>query len=69
MNAKSGDIREDILSALSTSKIGMTITDTAKKTGYNYMTVSKYLAILEAAGKVRFFQIGMAKLFRKRIST
>ena len=44
--------------------IGLTITDVSKALNINYSTSSKYLAVLEAEGKVVHRDVGMAKLFR-----
>jgi predicted transcriptional regulator len=57
------DVKRDILKALSKHPEGLTITETADIVSINYMTTSKYMAILEAAGLIIFRQVGMAKLF------
>ena len=57
------DKKEYILKTLREHLGGLTITQIAKLTKLNYMTASKYLAILEAVGKVECRKIGMAKLF------
>lgn len=64
MKSKAEGIKRELLLVLSRNPEGLTVTDAARLLPYNYMTVSRYLAILEAKGKVEFIQIGMAKLYR-----
>jgi len=59
MNAKNR-----IFQLLKVNKDGLTITETSKKLKIHYITASKYLAVLEAEGKLKHRDIGMAKLFR-----
>ena len=57
-------IKSKILKLLSRHPEGLTVTQASKKSRLNYMTVSRYFAILHAEGKVDYVQIGMAKLYR-----
>jgi len=57
-------IRDRILELLKKQKEGLTITDVTKFLQIHYSTSSKYLAVLEAEGKVIHRDIGMAKLFK-----
>ena len=57
-------IKSKILKLLSRHPEGLTVTQASKRSGFNYMTVSRYFAILRAEGKVDYVQIGMAKLYR-----
>ena len=58
-------IKEEILRVIECSKEAPTIKDIAFTTGYSRPTVSKYLALLLAEGKVSVRVVGPAKLFRK----
>jgi len=58
-------IKEEILRVIECSKEAPTIEDIAFTTGYSRPTVSKYLALLSAEGKVSVRIIGPAKLFKK----
>jgi len=64
IDRRPGAIKSKILKLLSKHPAGLTITETSKRSALNYMTVSKYLAILRAEGKVDYVRIGMAKLFK-----
>lgn len=66
MGTKAERIEKELLLLLSRFPEGLTVTEATKRTGYNYMTVSRHLAILEARGKVEPLQIGMAKLYRAK---
>ncbi len=57
-------IKNRILNLLQKQKEGLTITDVTKILQIHYSTSSKYLAVLEAEGKVIRRDIGMAKLFK-----
>jgi uncharacterized membrane protein len=57
------DIQKDILSLIRNSGNGMMIEDISKNIGISRVTASKYLAILEAVGKVKHREVGRAKLF------
>lgn len=57
-------VKDRILKLLETNREGLTITDTSKRLGIHYITASKYLAVLEAEGRVKRRDIGMAKVFR-----
>ena len=57
-------IKDRIFQLLKENKDGLTITDTSKILKIHYITASKYLAVLEAEGKLKHRDIGMAKLFR-----
>ena len=59
-------IKNRILKLLQKQKEGLTITDVTKILQVHYSTSSKYLAVLEAEGKVVHRDIGMAKLFKLR---
>ena len=58
------DIKGKLLGILKKNEEGLTITDMTKLLNFNYSTVSKYLAILEAEKRVESRRIGMAKLFK-----
>jgi DNA-binding IclR family transcriptional regulator len=53
-----------ILKILKKNPQGLTTTEISKNSSTNIMTASKYLAVLEALGKVEYRKIGMAKLFK-----
>ena len=57
-------IKDRILKLLQKQKEGLTITDITRLLQIHYSTSSKYLAVLEAEGKIVRRDIGMAKLFR-----
>jgi len=57
-------IKDRIFQLLKVNKEGLTITETSKKLKIHYITASKYLAVLEAEGKLKHRNIGMAKLFK-----
>jgi len=57
-------IKNKILKLLQKQKQGLTITDVSRILQIHYSTSSKYLAVLEAEGKVVCRDIGMAKLFK-----
>ncbi len=52
-----------IMKALQGEQLGMTIEETSKKLNLHRITVSKYLAVLEARGYVSYKKVGKAKLF------
>jgi predicted transcriptional regulator len=56
-------VKDKIFHLLKINKDGLTITETSKKLKIHYTTASKYLAVLEAEGKLKHRDIGMAKLF------
>jgi predicted transcriptional regulator len=56
-------IRDKILKILRKHQEGLTITDVSKVSHIHYTTASKYLAVLEAEGRIIHRDIGMAKLF------
>lgn len=58
------DIKNHIIEVLKEHSDGLTILDVAKLTGRNRLTVSKYLAILEAEKIVECNKIGVSKIFR-----
>ena len=57
-------IKNRILHLLKVNKDGLTITETSKELNIHYITTSKYLAVLEAEGKIKRRDVGMAKLFK-----
>jgi len=57
-------IKKEIIKTLKSHSDGLTITDISKILHIHYTTASKYLAVLEAEGKIVHRDIGMAKLFR-----
>ena len=57
-------IKDRIFQLLKVNKDGLTITETSKKLKIHSITASKYLAVLEAEGKLKHRNIGMAKLFK-----
>ena len=57
-------IKREILKMIENAEETPTIKDIARATGYSRPTVSKYLALLSAEGKVSFRVVGPAKLFR-----
>lgn len=59
-------VKNRILKILKNYEDGLTITDVSRLLGIHYTTASKYLAVLEAEGKVVHRRIGMAKLFRMK---
>ena len=59
-------IKKKIFRLLQKKREGLTITDVTRVLGIHYSTSSKYLAVLEAEGKIVRRDIGMAKLFRLR---
>jgi DNA-binding IclR family transcriptional regulator len=56
-------IKDRILKLLRLSPQGLTITEVTKILQIHYSTSSRYLAVLEAEGKIIHRDIGMAKLF------
>jgi len=58
------EIKDRIIKLLEINKEGLTITETSNKLKIHYITASKYLAVLEAEGRIKHRDIGMAKLFR-----
>lgn len=59
-------IKNKIFKLLQNRREGLTITDITKLLRIHYSTSSKYLAVLEAEGKIIHRDIGMAKLFKLR---
>jgi predicted transcriptional regulator len=57
------EIKERIFQAIKQSD-GLSISDVARLLHLNYITSSKYLAVLEAEKRITHRQIGMAKLFK-----
>jgi predicted transcriptional regulator len=57
-------VKDRIFRLLKGNKDGLTITETSKILKIHYITASKYLAVLEAEGKISRRNVGMAKLFR-----
>lgn len=62
------NVKDDILKLLQKHPEGLTITNVSNLLGINYMTVSKYLAVLEALGEIQHMRVGMAKLFKLTVS-
>ena len=58
------NIKNHIIEILKEHQNGLTILDVAKLTGRNRLTVSKYLAILEAENIVECNKIGVSKICR-----
>ncbi len=58
------EIEDCILKEL--GKRSATIEELSNALKLNRVTVSKYLAIMEAGGKVAYVEIGKAKLFTRR---
>lgn len=56
-------IKDRIFKLVVTEKEGLTITDVSKQLKIHYSTASKYLAVLEAEGRLKHRDIGMAKVF------
>ena len=58
-----------ILGALQKEPLGLTIEETSQKLNIHRITASKYLAILEVRGFIKYKVVGKAKLYyavRKR---
>jgi response regulator of citrate/malate metabolism len=53
-----------IISILKKSSQDLTIDDISQKIGMNRITISKYLAVMEARGKLKMRSIGKAKLYQ-----
>lgn len=60
------NIKKNILNFLKKHREGITITDVSRALGIHYITATKYLAVLEAEGKLTHRKVGMAKLFKTR---
>jgi predicted transcriptional regulator len=58
------DLKGVLLKIILKNPEGLTVTQVTEISGVNYMTVSKYLAVLEAENKISCRKIGMAKLFQ-----
>jgi len=56
-------IESVILDVLKKSDISLTINEVAEKVNAHRITVSKYLAILEARGMIKRRDVGKAKLY------
>jgi len=62
-NGKDGNgFSEGILSLLGAHVYGLTIEDVSKLLAISRITTAKYLAVLEALGKVSVREVGKAKL-------
>ena len=59
---QNNSIREDILGLLSEKNYGLTIEEIASILNVNRATASKYLAVMEAEGKILVREVGKAKL-------
>lgn len=57
-------MKEKIVSLLKKKREGLTITEVSSSLDIHYITSTKYLAVLQAEGKLVHRRIGMAKLFR-----
>jgi len=55
-------IKEDILKLLAEKNYGLTIEEVASILEVNRSTASRYLAIMEAEGKILVREVGKAKL-------
>jgi DNA-binding IclR family transcriptional regulator len=53
---------ERVLQEIKKHQEGLTILDIAEKTGINRVTVSKYVLVLAAEGKITQRKVGTAKL-------
>lgn len=62
------DIQEEILNVLKASPSGLQMEELAEKLGLTRHTVSKYLEVLRAEGKIHYKKVGRSKLW-KEIST
>jgi DNA-binding IclR family transcriptional regulator len=58
--------RERILFLISEKNYGLTIEEISNDLGINRSTASKYLAVLEAEGKILVRELGKAKLHYPR---
>jgi DNA-binding transcriptional ArsR family regulator len=58
------DIKSHIVEVLKEHSDGLTISCVSRLTGRNRLTVSKYLAILEAEGIIECKKIGVSKIFK-----
>ncbi len=56
--------RSLILDSLSKNDTGLSISDLSRMLEKHYTTISKYVAVLEAEGKIIHREFGMAKVFR-----
>jgi DNA-binding IclR family transcriptional regulator len=56
-------VEELILSTLRRAEDSLTIEDVARRAGIHRITASKYLAVLEAKGYIKYRSVGKAKLF------
>ena len=56
--------KERILKSIDESDVGLTTVDVAKKAGISKTTVIKYLSVLRSEGRVKFVEVGPAKLWR-----
>ncbi len=56
--------KERILKSIEESDVGLTTVDVAKKAGISKTTVIKYLSVLRSEGRVKFVEVGPAKLWR-----
>lgn len=58
------DIRQKLLSTLTEHKDGVSTLDLATKAGVNRITVSKYMAAMQAEGVVSFLFLGQSKIWK-----
>ena len=56
-------VEELILNTLRNAEDSLTIEEVAKRAGIHRITASKYLAVLEAKGYLKYRPVGKAKLF------
>jgi DNA-binding IclR family transcriptional regulator len=63
---QNSDIKEYILDLLSERNYGLTIEEVASFLEVNRSTASKYLAVMQAEGKVHVREVGKAKLHYQR---
>ncbi len=57
------DNEKKVLGVLKRHKYGLTINKVSELTGLHRITASKYLAVLEAKGRVVLRKVGKAKLY------
>jgi response regulator of citrate/malate metabolism len=65
---QNSDIKDYILDLLSEKNYGLTIEEVASFLEVNRSTASKYLAVMQAEGKVHVREVGKAKLHYERTS-
>jgi hypothetical protein len=64
INHDEKNIKKYIVEVLKEHADGLTISDVAKLTGRNRLTISKYLAIMEAEKIIECREIGVSKIFK-----